>query len=818
MRIKLLGPLFLSIFLVIVAAGSLKSQSTTDIFISEYVEGSSNNKALEFFNATGSAIDLTAGNYVVQYYFNGNSTAGLTINLAGTIASNSHFVLAQSSATFITANGGAIVANQTNSGSWYNGNDAVVLRKGGASGVVIDAIGQVGFDPGSEWGTGVLSTADNTLRRKASACAGDTNPADAFSPSISFDGFATDTFNGLGQHTSDCSGTATPLSISPSALNFISSVGSTSQQSYTVKGNGLTEDIIVTVPASTEFSLSTNSGGPFTPSVTIDHVTANAAAVTIYVRFAPTSSALQAGNITHVSGSENANLAIQGSTTTSITPVYLIQGTGAASSFDGSIVTTEGIVTGDFQQAGGLSGFYIQDTTGDGNSNSSDGIFVLNNTFSVNRGDYVRLTAEVDEFNNLTELKNLSALNILSQSNPLPAPASLLLPFATTTSAEAYEGMLVTFSQTLTVTETFTLGRFGEVSLSVNGRIFNPTETIDPNDSPASGNTSTGTSNLAAVLARQSLNDRSRILLDDGSNTQNPAVVPYLNPADTTLRIGSSLSGLTGILDFSFSTYRLQPTQAPAFAYAPRPAVPSVGVSNLKLASFNVLNYFNGDGSGGGFPTARGAHTAAEFSRQRTKIINAIRQLNADVVGLIEIENDGSGASSSIADLVNGLNAATAPGTYALIADPSGPNGNTGTDAIRQAIIYKPAKVSPQGLAFADMNSVHNRPPIAQTFALVSNGEKFSFIVNHFKSKSCSGASGANADQGDGQSCFNSSRKLQASALLNFIATTKTRAADQDVVIVGDFNAYGQEDPIDILRAGGMIPVAETSYSYVFMG
>ena len=116
-------------------------------------------------------------------YFNGNPSAGLTIALTGTVADGDVFVIAQSAASApILA-----VADQTQGSGWFNGDDAVLLRK---AGVVIDAIGQVGVDPGSQWGTGLASTADNTLRRQASICAGDTNPNDAFDPALEWDGYA----------------------------------------------------------------------------------------------------------------------------------------------------------------------------------------------------------------------------------------------------------------------------------------------------------------------------------------------------------------------------------------------------------------------------------------------------------------------------------------------------------------------------------------------------------------------------------------------------------------------------------------------------
>lgn len=165
----------------------------SDLIISEYIEGSSNNKAIEIFNGTSSSIDLAAGSYKLEFYFNGSTSPLTTINLVGTVAIGNVFVVASSSASQPILN----VTNQTSSSSFYNGDDAVVLKKGN---VIVDVIGQVGFDPGSEWGTGLVSTADNTLRRKVTVTQGDTNPDDVFDPATEWNGFAIDTFDDLGQY------------------------------------------------------------------------------------------------------------------------------------------------------------------------------------------------------------------------------------------------------------------------------------------------------------------------------------------------------------------------------------------------------------------------------------------------------------------------------------------------------------------------------------------------------------------------------------------------------------------------------------------
>jgi uncharacterized protein len=222
-----------------------------DLFFSEYVEGSSNNKALEIYNNTGAAVDLAAAGYVVQMYFNGNTAAGLTIPLTGTVANGDVFVLAQSSAS------AAILAqaDQTNGSGWFNGDDAIVLRKGGASGAIVDAIGQIGVDPGTEWGTGLTSTADNTLRRKASVTTGDINPSDAFDPSAEWDGFATDTFNGLGSY----SGTSPEPEPEPPALRRIYEIQGAAHTSP-LAGQTVTTTGIVTAVDSNGFYLQDPTG------------------------------------------------------------------------------------------------------------------------------------------------------------------------------------------------------------------------------------------------------------------------------------------------------------------------------------------------------------------------------------------------------------------------------------------------------------------------------------------------------------------------------------------------------------------------------
>ncbi len=509
------------------------------------------------------------------------------------------------------------------------------------------------------------------------------------------------------------------------------------------------------------------------------------------------------------------------------TPIHTIQGSGTTAT-PGSFTTT-GIVIGVYPTLS-PAGFYIEEPTAtwDADINTSEGIFVVSNA-TVFLGDNVRVVGTVQE-DGLSPSFNqavfaTATVTVLSTGNPLPTSVDITLPVTATTDYEKYEAMLVRFPGTLTVSDNNNLGGFGEVKLSAGGLVYQPTQVIDPNDNPPSGTTSSGSSNVPAITALVASNNLRTILLDDGRAGTMPSL-PYVN-VDNTLRVGSTIDNIKGILGFAFSQYRIQPTPSfstISFNHAARPAVPGYGVgANVKVASLNVLNYFNGNGAGGGFPTARGAHSLAEFNRQRDKIINALVTINADVVGLIEMENlDLNDATPALVDLVNGLNAIMGGGTYSFIDDDLDNNGaqDNGTDVIRCAIIYKSTVVSPVGAAMLGSDPVFDRPPLAQTFNVLSNNKTFNFIVNHFKSKGGCPGTGIDIDQGDGQACWNNRRKLQSNALVAFINGTVIPNSGTDrILTVGDYNAYYEEDPMDILRANNYSVLGTaTSYSYLFAG
>lgn len=525
---------------------------------------------------------------------------------------------------------------------------------------------------------------------------------------------------------------------------------------------------------------------------------------------------------------------------TAFTPAHEIQGDGASTPLAGRTVTTEGVVVGDYEGAPpALRGYYLQDLTGDGSASTSDAVFVFNDgADQVKLGDVVRVTGTAGEFQGQTQLGSTAVTTC--STGATVAPVDVRLPVASADFLERYEGMLVRLPQTLTVTEHFQLGRFGQVVLSSGGRLPQPTSVATPG---------------AAALAVQAQNDLNRLVVDDAVNAQNPDPILFARggsplSASNTLRGGDVATGTVGVLTYTWggnaaspNAYRLRTVDAmggavPSFQAAnPRPtAPPSVG-GTLTVAAMNLLNYFNtfaGCANGVSGATSnnncRGANSADEFERQWAKTVAAITALNPDVLGVNEIENDGYGAESAIAHLVDRLNAAAGAGTYAFVDADAGTGqlNALGTDAIKVGLIYKPARVQPVGhtaalntAAFVNGGdpSPRNRAALAQAFEQ-ANGARVVVSVNHLKSK---GSACSARDAGDGQGNCNAVRTAAATELAQWLASDPTGTGDPDALILGDLNAYAKEDPITALRTAGYTNLVEArlgsdAYSYAFDG
>jgi predicted extracellular nuclease len=527
------------------------------------------------------------------------------------------------------------------------------------------------------------------------------------------------------------------------------------------------------------------------------------------------------------------------------TNISAIQGSGLVSSLAGEVVDVEAIVTGDFQGPTGLSGFYMEEPAGerDANHATSEGLFIFS-SLPVAAGDRVRVRGTVAEFasatagvtSRLTELSGVSSVQVCSENHGLPPISDVTLPVGAPSEWERYEGMRVRFTQQLVVAGNVSLGNFGQIDLAPSV-LYQPTHSV--------GN-STSWSAAADLVAR------SRIALDDGSTSSNAninggTVAPYPAPGlsnANTLRVGALVNGtgggaptpLVGVLDDRFGAYRVHPTEPVTFSNAsnPRPdtlLVAAAAAARFSIISANVLNYFTTLGS-------RGAATPDELIKQRAKIVAQLAVTGGDVIGLSEIQNFANGntngvtyTNSAIADLTAALAADTGR-NYQFVDTlneaslaPGNVLADNGTDAIRNAIIYDAGAVTPVGYTALYYQNDQNRPSLARTFKPASgagaDAQTFTVVVNHFRSK---GSACGPASDDPFQGNCNGMRVSMSGNVSTWLASNPTGdpAANRRQILIGDFNAYFGEDPIQMLLGGGgytnLIDLLHgpTAYSYNF--
>ncbi len=525
-----------------------------------------------------------------------------------------------------------------------------------------------------------------------------------------------------------------------------------------------------------------------------------------------------------------------------------IQGPGATSPLAGTTVTTDGVVTAAYP-TGGLSGYVIQ-TPGSGGASdatpgASDAVFVFSSATagSVAIGDHVQVTGAVSEFNGLTEV-TVAAATGLVKLDPAAAVTPVSGTWPTTDAArEALESMLFQPTGDLTISNTYSTNQYGEVGLAAGTLpLIQPTEVGRP-----------GSAEAAAAVAD---NAARGVVLDDGSSTNflsaaNSGLTPPYVSLTNPVRVGAAAT-ITApvVVDYRNNVWKLNPTQPGPAAVTfenDRTKAPAAVGGDLKIASFNVLNYFTtlGATTAGctsyndrtGDPVTvntgcapRGAWDPADLQRQQDKIVAAINALDADVVGLLEIENsatvDGV-ADEALGTLVAALNKAAGSDVWAFVPSSTDLPPAAEMDVITNALIYKPAAVERTGESRAlgdqsdDNEAFGNaREPIGQVFTPVGGGEPFFVAVNHFKSKGSAGPWPGDADTGDGQGASNESRVRQAEALRDWIPTVQGAATS--VALVGDFNSYTLEDPLQTLYDAGYTDaataLADGQYSYSFSG
>lgn len=511
-----------------------------------------------------------------------------------------------------------------------------------------------------------------------------------------------------------------------------------------------------------------------------------------------------------------------------------IQGSEDSSPMVGQTVSISGVVTGDFQdndRSSRLGGFYVQQESPDSDSMTSNGIFVYDGSSEVTDvsvGDRVEINGTVKEYYGETQI---AASQVRVTGSGLIAPTDIDLPANAVAKnsdgddiadLERYEGMLVRFPQKLSVTNLRFLERFGEVGLSQGGRLYTFTNSNAPN--------------VAGYATHQKTNAARSIVLDDGMRSFGPAVIRYLGAgvtADYSIRTGDSITGLTGNLRYSRGsggsgdeTWRLVPTENTLFDNDnPRPISPAVAGS-IRVAALNVLNFFSNIDFGKpvcgpqGDDRCRGADSAQELSRQLAKTVSALVLMDADIVGLTELENN---ADESIAAIVDALNDRIGSIDYAYLDTGSIHNG-----AIKTGFIYRTPAIRLSG-PFALLDSSvdprfsdrRNRPALAQSFAVVETGAVFTVIINHLKSKGSSCDRSGDIDRDDGQGNCNITRTNAAVAIADWIKTDPTGSDDTDFLIIGDLNATMREDPLTAFKTAGLANLLEANpdpYSFVFDG
>ncbi|GAA3573098.1 ExeM/NucH family extracellular endonuclease [Microlunatus spumicola] len=539
-------------------------------------------------------------------------------------------------------------------------------------------------------------------------------------------------------------------------------------------------------------------------------------------------------------------------------PIAAIQGTGRFSPYVGKTVTTTPSVVTAAYPTGGLSGFVVQ-TPGTGGKDrslkkASDAVFVYTGKAGVDVkvGDLVSVTGTVEEFpggsnadaDSLTEIAGDVSVTKSDAAYKKVKPVSSVSWASTYDRRENLESMLYSSTETWTVNDTYTLGSYGELGLATGGRL------VEPTDKARFGS--------KAADKQAERNAERRVVLDDGMSTQldkagSPGTPPFVT-RKSDVRVGDTAK-LTEpvVVDFRNGTWALNPTRPTAAGdevatikdKAPE-KVPNVK-GDVSVASFNVLNYFTTLGtadaackpnpvSTDGTPNTvasgcdqRGAWDAADLDRQQTKIVKAINALDASVTGLMEIENSvklGETRDEATKTLVAALNKAAGRAKWDYVPSSDQLQPVEDQDVITNALIFQPAEVTWAGKAYADGKDATDagpfgnaRTPIAASFTPVGGGAPMLVAVNHFKSKGSAPKDPADPNADNGQGGWNAARVAQANALLGWLPSVQSDARTEAVALVGDFNSYTHEDPLETLYAAGWENAAkQKDYSYNFDG
>ena len=709
-------------------AAMLPTLAQADVIITEYVEGSGNNKAIELYNSGDVAVDLST--YSLVRYKDGATDASTMLTLEGEIASGSVKVIAHPSADLgLDSSVDVLEASLS-----FNGGDSVALLNGETP---VDVVGDVPAE--TDWGK------DVTLARSNDVISGSA----AFEES-QWTTLDKDTFSGLG------------------------SFGDT--------GDNPIETPIEETPFVCEGQM--------------------------------------------------------------VLPIYIVQGSGAYSPFiikdDDDVldekqlestveVTVKGIVTARGESL--YKGFYLQEAIGDGLDETSDGIFVYLGEAapdSIQPGVEVCVQGLVKEYHGLTQIdiKDEQKMEVGEQGDVLAATSFYVNEGdSLETALERFEGMKIKLEATseLLVSRSFSYdydaGRNNMV-LSHKGPLMKPTQVYAPLSEEA--------------IALAEANSQNQLFIESDYKAGS-GEVPYFsefNAETGYIRVGDTIADVEGMVGYGFNKYRLVVTNAleeTNFIHNnDRVEIPEVAsLGDIRVASFNVLNFFTYAIDGDENPSGgnRGAESEEDMILQRTKIVNAILAMNADIVGLMEIENNGFGENSAIQNLLTALNSGLEKEQayqFIEITDADKEEGQyLGSDAIAVGLLYRPSTVTPSGDAFvietpeqhvpeaiiarindgkAEANPAYEkyqRHSLAQTFTI--NDESLTVVVNHLKSKGSACledwiAGEESDDPADLQGRCNEFRVSAATVIGDALSDV-----EGDILIIGDLNAYGMEDPVRVL-------------------
>ncbi|MBL7490541.1 ExeM/NucH family extracellular endonuclease [Frankia sp. AgB1.9] len=848
---------------VSLAAPALANPGATGLVISEaYVNGGSSgasylNKFVELFNPTASPVALTGDTLQYRAPTSTVTPSGAQVfALSGTVAAHGHFLIQLPSNNASTNPGAPLPTPDLSTGGSINpgsGGGTLFLAASTAGVLPTDAsvLDKIG------WGT-------------SNSPEGTAPTGNSVVLSYQRDAAGTDTDNN-----------ATDFSVAaPTPQNAASDGGSTGGGTVTVTSPGTLNATVGTAIAPVTLA-ATGGTAPYTWTATglpagLAISTAGVlsgtptAAGTSSVTATATDSAAATGSV-----SFTVQVVDAAPTTT---PIAAIQGTNTDTSpLAGQTVTTEGVVTAAYP-TGGFNGFFLE-TGGAGGTaaqdatpGASDAVFVFGSISAgqVTVGESVRVTGKVSEFQGETEIGSPTVTQL---DTPLPAVVPDQLPWSdlsTDAQKESHEGELIAPQGDFTVSDNYDANWYGSFTLAAGDTPLRQPTDVGTAGSPAAQ--SAAADDAARMIT---LDDGSSVNYSTGANANTP--LPWLTPTNP-VSVGAKVTFHKPlVLDYRFSLWNLQPTAqvtddgaAVATFSDTRTgnAQPATVGGGARLATFNVENYFSMTGEQyvsmglgtctyytdrqgnrigvntctgtDGSPGPRGAANDASFARQQSKIVTGINRLGASIVSLEEVENSskfGEPRDTALAGLVGALNAAAGSNVWEFV--PSPPDDQlpplAQQDVIRTAFIYKPAAVSLVGVAkVLTGDSADGQPfsiarePLAQGFKKAGATDKDAFLVvaNHLKSK---GADATGLYPGDAedtsspavdQGAFNATRVHQVTDMSAFATQTAAALGTNRIFLLGDFNAYTGEDPMQVLYGAGYVDLgstldpAEQTYSY----